>query len=137
MAGGRPRSRTLQPRKHLTRKAMAAEAIGVDERAELEARRPRTRGDCAAGVRPCPWVGCKHHLYLDVNPRTGSLKLNLPELEPWELVDTCSLDVADHGGATLETVGGHMNLTRERVRQVELTALHELRARVRALLALD
>ena len=28
--------------------------------------RPRTRGDCVSGPRPCPWVGCKYHLALDL-----------------------------------------------------------------------
>ncbi len=29
--------------------------------------RPRTRADCVRGMeaRPCPWVGCKHHLALE------------------------------------------------------------------------
>lgn len=97
------------------------------ERAELESARPRTRGDCRDAPRPCPFVGCKHHLYLDVNPETGTIKLNFPDLEPWELAETCSLDVADRGGAVLEDVGGIMNLTRERIRQVEVRALFQLK----------
>jgi hypothetical protein len=24
--------------------------------------RPRTRGDCADGPRPCPFIGCRYHL---------------------------------------------------------------------------
>jgi hypothetical protein len=35
--------------------------------------RPAARGECACAERPCPWVSCKHHLYLDVNPETGSI----------------------------------------------------------------
>ena len=81
--------------------------------------RPRTRAECSQEQRPCPWVSCKHHLYLDINPETGSIKINFPELEPWELKNTCALDVAEKGGITLEEVGEIMNLTRERIRQVE------------------
>jgi hypothetical protein len=72
-------------------------------------------------------VACKHHLYLDINPRTGSIKINFPELEPWELQHTCALDVADNGGLTLEEIGLITNLTRERVRQVEVRGLITLK----------
>ena len=89
--------------------------------------RPVTRSDCVDGPRPCPWSSCKHHLYLDVNPETGSIKLNFPDLEPWELKETCALDVADRRGHTLDEVGEVMNLTRERVRQVEVKALLQVR----------
>ena len=34
---------------------------------------------CQQDHRPCPWVACKHHLYLDVNPETGSIKMNFPD----------------------------------------------------------
>src|SRR5262249_14425373 len=84
--------------------------------------RPTTRADCIDGPRPCPFVGCVHHLYLDATPK-GSIKLNFPDLEPWELRESCCLDVASRDGATLEDVGGFMNLTRERVRQIEGRAL--------------
>jgi hypothetical protein len=90
--------------------------------------KPTTRGDCAEGERACPFVSCKHHLYLDVAARTGAIKINFPDLEVWEMTETCALDVADRGGATLEEVGGIMNLTRERVRQVEVTGLAKLEA---------
>jgi hypothetical protein len=33
--------------------------------------------DCMDRPRPCPWVGCKHHLLLDVNENTGSITLNI------------------------------------------------------------
>ena len=90
--------------------------------------RPHTRGDCVDADRPCPWVSCRHHLYLDINPHTGTIKLNHPNLEPWELVETCALDVADQGGVTLEVVAGYMKLTRERIRQIEAKGLAMSRA---------
>ena len=89
--------------------------------------RPRTRGDCIDGPRPCPWVSCSKHLFLDVS-NEGSLKLNFADLEPHELPETCSLDVADRGGATLEEIGGILNLTRERIRQTEVYGLKVLKA---------
>jgi hypothetical protein len=88
--------------------------------------RPKTRGDCADGVRPCPYVSCAHHLYLDVSRKTGAFQVNHRDLESWELDETCALDVADRGGATLEEVGALMNVTRERIRQIEATALRRL-----------
>lgn len=91
--------------------------------------KPAVREDCDRGVRPCPFVSCKHHLYLDVSPRTGAIKLNFPDLEPWEVEESCALDVADRGGATLEDVGAIMNVTRERIRQVEVMGLAKLEAR--------
>lgn len=93
------------------------------EMAKVQAARPKTREECRDHVGPCPFVSCKHHLYLDVSARTGAIKLNFPDLEPDELRESCALDVADRGGETPEEVGAIMNLTRERIRQLEVKAL--------------
>jgi hypothetical protein len=122
----RPRSKTIAM-KRLTREALRAGAIANPPVEGVE--RPQTRAECRDAPRPCPWVACKHHLYLDINPKTGSIKINFPELEPWELEHTCALDVADNGGLTLEEIGLITNLTRERVRQVEVRGLLTLKAR--------
>jgi len=128
----RKRGRTLST-KQMTRelrRQIREGAVDPEEqalRAELETLRPRTRADCVEGPRPCLFVSCKYHLYLDVNPRTGSVKLNFPDKEIWELEHTCALDVSDKGGITLEEVGAIMNLTRERVRQVETRGIHSMR----------
>src|SRR5882672_5657711 len=95
---------------------------------ETDYDKPKTRADCADAPRPCPFVSCKHHLFLDVSARTGAIKLNFPDLEVWDMNETCALDVADRGGTTLEEVGAIMNLTRERIRQVEVKALAKLDA---------
>jgi hypothetical protein len=99
---------------------------------ELNQTRPRTRADCINSPRPCVYVSCKYNLYLDVNPETGSVKLNFPEKEIWELEYTCALDVAEKGGITLEEVGEIMNLTRERIRQVETRGLEKVRTATEA-----
>jgi hypothetical protein len=88
--------------------------------------RPENRGECADMERPCPFVSCKYHLYIDVHPVRGSIKINFPDVEVWEMSDTCALDIADRGGITLEEVGEIMNLTRERVRQLETQGLSRL-----------
>ena len=93
---------------------------------EISRTKPKTRADCVNGPRPCNFVSCKYNLYLDVNPETGSIKLNFPDKEIWELEHTCALDVAEKGGITLEEVGAIMNLTRERIRQVETRGLMKL-----------
>jgi hypothetical protein len=120
---GRRRSRTIA-----TRRLSKEELAIAEELSMVEINRPVSRDICATGVRPCPYVSCKHHLYLDVNPDTGSIKLNFPDLEVWEMAETCALDVADRGGITLEEVGEILNLTRERIRQVEVKGLQKLRA---------
>lgn len=102
---------------------------------ETDYPKPKMRSECVDASRPCPYVSCKHHLYLDVSARTGAIKLNFPDLEVWEMNETCALDVADRGGTTLEDVGAIMNLTRERIRQVEVKALAKLEA-LREMMAL-
>jgi hypothetical protein len=130
---GRRRSKTMS-RKEIARELRRQRAFGLMDPEleatiqEMEAKRPRSRAECANGPRPCMFISCKHHLYLDVNPSTGSIKLNFPDREVWELDETCALDVADRGGITLEEVGTIMNLTRERIRQVETRGLVKLRS---------
>jgi hypothetical protein len=124
--GGEPRRPKTMSRREMLREQRRRERAGdVVEIADYD--RPQRRSECATGPRPCLYVACKHHLYLDVNPETGSIKLNFPDKEPWELEETCALDVAERGGVTLEEVGDILNLTRERVRQVEVTGLTKLR----------
>lgn len=88
--------------------------------------RPQTREECIDGVRPCPYVGCQWHLYLDVNPTNGNITFNFPDLEPDELVESCSRDVAERGGATLEEVGDILNITREGARQLQARAFAKI-----------
>ena len=119
----RARSKTIAP-KRLTKEELR---LGALLPLFVDPDRPQSRGECSMGERPCPYVSCKHHLYLDINPETGSIKLNFPDLEVWEMAETCSLDVADRGGITLEEVGEILNLTRERIRQVEVRGLLKLK----------
>ena len=119
------------------------------------AHRPRTRGDCApaedpevqagevpgapaakaAGnhCRPCPWISCKYHLAIDVT-KNGSLKVNWPADSLDGIVnnlaamkETCALDVAERGEMTLEDIGALLNVTRERIRQMEERLLGKMR----------
>jgi Sigma-70, region 4 len=119
------RARTISV-KRMTKRELELGRLLYPDVEDVE--RPRTRAECAEGERPCPFVSCQHHLYLDVSARTGAIKLNFPDLEVWQMTETCALDVADRGGTTLEEVGAIMNLTRERIRQVEVKGLAKLAA---------
>ena len=86
-----------------------------------------TPNEAVAHSRPCLFAGCSAHLYLDVSPRTGALKLNFPDLDVDQMAVSCVLDVADEGGTSLERVGRAMNIVRERVRQIEVSASEHMR----------
>ena len=89
--------------------------------------RPITRGDCENDTGPCPWVSCKYNLYMEVSDQTGSIKLNFPNREPWEMTDSCALEVADRGGIKLREVSEIINVSRERTRQMEKRAIEKLK----------
>ncbi|MEO8550028.1 MAG: hypothetical protein ABI678_08640, partial [Kofleriaceae bacterium] len=67
----RPRSKTIAM-KRLTREELRQGALMYPP---VDIPRPSTREECRGEMRPCPWVACKHHLYLDINPETGSIKI--------------------------------------------------------------
>jgi hypothetical protein len=96
--------------------------------------RPRTRGECYRLRRPCPFVSCRHHLGIDLVRRTSSrlerVRVNYPDWDPTR--PSCSLDIADVGALSLEYVALLMNLTRESVRLIELSARRKLQAGIKA-----
>jgi hypothetical protein len=133
----------------------ASETVHVDILPTAPARhwRPQTRKDCELGERPCPYVGCRHHLAVHVNGasishsgghKRGSKTIEeriKPDtsIEGWsdDMLDvldvmpqTCALDVADMGGIHLASIGRLLGLSRERVRQIEADGLVKLRKRI-------
>jgi hypothetical protein len=115
-------------------------ALAAQLRAETDAigheRRPATRGDCSAarGGLPCPWVSCSHHLAIVVTG-SGTLQVLAPtspddpmELDLEAMAATCVLDVIDEheNGIGQEQAALALNLTRERVRQLEVSGLARL-----------
>ncbi|RTL06485.1 hypothetical protein EKK58_05210 [Candidatus Dependentiae bacterium] len=105
-----------------------------DEPDDGRRRLPLERNECRGGERPCGYISCKWHLFIDVDPRRGSIKFNFPDLfdddgTPLldDMAETCALDVRDRGGDTLEAVAAQMNITRERIRQIQNAALRKLR----------
>ena len=127
----RVRARTVSI-KRLAKRDLAAGAAEFPASINAEYERPQTREDCLPGgcneARPCPWASCRHHLAFDVNHRTGSIKTNFPDTEIADMAETCELDVADRLGLTLDEVAELLNLTRERIRQLEQRGLAKIRA---------
>ena len=128
---GQGRSATISMRRQSVREqALALLEYPVAEHATYE--RPLTRGDCLAGgsnaARPCPWVSCAYHLALDVSEDSGNIKITFPDVAIEDMVHTCSLDLADGDGATLDEIGAAQNISRERVRQIEIEVFAHLRA---------
>jgi hypothetical protein len=113
------RSRTISI-KRLTKRELELGRLMYPEESRDE--RPKTRGECLQMERPCCFVSCKYHLFLDVT-QNGSIRLNFPDREIEDMPETCALDVADQDGMTLEDVGELLNVTRERIRMIEVQAL--------------
>lgn len=83
--------------------------------------RPASRGECADGPRPCPWVSCRYHLYLDITPY-GGLTLNYPSIEPGQMEHSCALDIAAQGDHDMISVAQIMGVNDETVRVIERAA---------------
>ena len=96
---------------------------------------PATRGDCPS-ERPCPHRRCRHHLLVELERTHRRARMPPPELD--DLEHSCALDLADQnpGGLTLDAVAQVFGCTRERVRQIQGTALAHM-ARKLGRFALD
>jgi hypothetical protein len=103
-----PRARTLNTGKLSVRVRQGAYTRDLFREEDLvSSLRPRTRAECKDGPRPCPWIGCRHHLAITVHPERGSIKETFPHLrilqdpegdgleQLEQLAGTCSLDTAD------------------------------------------
>lgn len=77
--------------------------------AKVEAR---VAGHCEGVPRPCPFVSCKHNLYLDVEPGTGEVRFNFPLLEPEDMPPeaSCAIDVARSGARDDAAVAELLNV---------------------------
>lgn len=95
--------------------------------------RPKTRGECYAMPRPCPFVSCRYHLAIDAHKDWGNnYRLRLLCEDPTIMANTCALDVADgmcdlpdtgHGlgdeaaEVSLEEIGAMVGVQPQRVQQ--------------------
>lgn len=130
--------------------ALAIISTSASPDADTDPVRPRVRADCKDGPRPCPWFGCKFHLALDItengsvtvlggsrlsaNPSDAAIEAFVLEaFERLSVVSSCVLDVVQRNpdGVTLREIGGALDVSRERIRQIERKALRPLGPRIR------
>jgi hypothetical protein len=138
VAARRREAREAQEASAQKRRADHAEQIVDELMVEMGLSRPKTRGDCAEGPRPCPWVGCRMHIQNPIGIRMGrEININRGNgpLSPddWtEATPTCALDLIDarYGDEmTLDEIGVVMGgVSRERIRQIEDEALKHVRS---------
>ena len=90
--------------------------------------RPRSRGECEGGPRPCPLVACRYNLFLDVRD-DGAIRFARPGVEPEDITAdwSCALDVAGRGEQRRADIATAMGVVPERVRQIDAMALQKLR----------
>lgn len=87
--------------------------------------RPTTRADCSAFARPCPFVGCRYNLVIDISA-TGGIVYRAPANWTDLPGSNCALDHAAVRSQTREDIGLLMGTTKERIRQEEGVALRKL-----------
>ncbi len=111
--------------------------LEAENHAAMRSRRPLVRGDCQPGgggahtARPCPFVGCKYHLAIEVGDRRSrpdAVKMNFRGFPEEAMLDTCALDVADRGPASLEDAADRLNITRQMFTIIESRAIRALRS---------
>lgn len=129
-----PRSVTVASDKRLTRVERwdwaDAEGAILASGIKTPVRPSKFSKRCHRG--PCPFVSCRNHNYLDVDPETGAIKINFPGKDPTELKDPCAKRLgrraAKNGVETpVKRVARALNVTSERVRQIERGAIVKLR----------
>lgn len=125
---------------------LPSEVVARATSPSIDEARPRTYGDCLARDlggegSPCPWVGCKYHLAVDVD-RRGGLELHTPDASgediDWDAIllsgaPTCALRAAGADQGTLLSIGALFGVSRGRVRQIETKAIGKLRGRAERL----
>jgi hypothetical protein len=89
--------------KHLPR-SMRDESYGPLMERMFPDERPNTRADCINGARPCPWLGCRHHLWNDEHDGVEARVMALPVVG----AHSCTLDVVDEGLDLTPTEIGRM-----------------------------
>lgn len=90
----------------------------------MDVERPKTRGDCVRGLRPCPWVSCRHHIGSD-------MVLDGVDVDPLSMTETCTLDVSDvvEDSPTdlgLDVVRNILRLDPFRAREIEQNAIKKI-----------
>jgi hypothetical protein len=112
------------------RRLPVLEPLALDASWEMRAGVPRARADCVGAPRPCPFVSCRHHLWLlEQESRPGNPAMGIQgETTIRPVAASCALDVAARGGITLDEVGEILGITATRANQIERAGLAKLRA---------
>jgi len=85
--------------------------------------KPKNRLQCVNSERPCVFVSCRYNMFLDVTNK----RIKYYSQDPTEMEHSCALDLADEcGGMRLEEIAACLNLSRERVRQIQDNALRKI-----------
>lgn len=105
------------------------DAMELDESFEFLPGVPATRAECVDAPRPCPFISCRHHLWLieqrdrPGNPDRGAQ--GAAALHP--MGPSCSLDVAVKAHS-LNEVASILGVVPTRIHQITLLAIKKLRA---------
>ncbi len=83
---------------------------------------PYFRYECEGGPRPCPLVSCRHHLWPTKNGEA-----------PWELEESCVLDLAKRGEMSYTEIGKVLGFTQQRVQQIGSGAAKKLAEAIKEL----
>ena len=90
--------------------------------AEMERSRPKTRGDCVDGLRPCPFVSCQFNTYLHTT-KLGEIK-TMHECDVDEMtVSNCALD---YESAELSEIAAAFGTSRQAVDQLIASSLRRI-----------
>lgn len=119
------RRRELRAGRKLERERVRLGLPVVPEEYPEGVRRPTCRDECRDAPRPCPFVSCKWHLFItDIAPDG---RIHTQETPPWELTESCALDVAEREQPLpAREVGEFLGCTSSRVLQIEV----QLRAKL-------
>lgn len=94
--------------------------------------------DCRPGmpgaIRPCPFASCRYNLLVSVNAN-GSLKVDHGHLDPWQLEETCAIDVIEKNreGVTQERTAKLTGVTEDRIRQIERGLMKAMKRKAKPL----
>lgn len=96
--------------------------------------RPTTRGDCVDGPRPCPFVGCRYHIWLEATQFGAIVTQQDGKLQGMHNMRfTCVLDAAEQGPLPVKQIGRLLGVKKERLRQMERVATARLKKKTRHL----
>jgi hypothetical protein len=128
---GQGRARTVP--KHALQRALMQGRTDPECSEEGLPPRPVLRAQCEDGVRPCPWVGCRYNMFLEVRPN-GNIRFRTGSEDPTSMDPrfSCVLDVADRvdegdDEAVYRELGEALGVHRSRVHQMVRDAAEAFR----------